>query len=77
VSFGIFLAALAILAGLVYRRRLRRVSVSESTHLNDDMIRQIETNGWVEVDEPLDLDTIRDEESRFLEEETWDEADEW
>jgi hypothetical protein len=77
VSFGIFLAALAILAGLVYRRRLRAVSASDSTHLNDDMIRQIETSGWVEVDEPLDLDTIRDEESRFLEEETWDEADEW
>jgi hypothetical protein len=44
--------------------------------LTDDMIRQIEERGRVELDEPLDLDQIQEEEARFWEEH-WDDPDEW
>jgi len=45
--------------------------------LTDDMIEQIERRGSVDVDEPLDLDDIADEEARFWDEERWDDADEF
>jgi hypothetical protein len=44
--------------------------------LTDDMIRQIEERGRVELDEPLDLGQIQEEEARFWEEH-WDDPDEW
>jgi hypothetical protein len=73
VLLGSVLGLLAVAAALVYRRRLQRTTIT----LDDSMIRSIETHGVIDVDEPLDLEAIREEEERFLEEERWDEADEW
>lgn len=70
---GSVLGLLAVAAALVYRRRLQRTTIT----LDDSMIRSIETHGVIDVDEPLDLEAIREEEERFLEEERWDEADDW
>jgi hypothetical protein len=78
VTLGILLAALALITGLVYRRRLVRLRDVESTVISDDMVRQIEEDGWLDIDDdPLDLDTIQEEEARFWDEERWEEADEW
>jgi hypothetical protein len=76
-GIGLLVAGLALVAGLVYRSRMRRLRSETAATLNDDMIRQIEERGWVDVDEPLDHDTIQEEEARFWEEEPWEEADEW
>jgi hypothetical protein len=74
VSVWLAGALLAAVAGLLYRARLR--AYRRGSSLSDDHIRSIETHGRVEVDEPLDLDEIRREERRFLEETAWDEPDE-
>ena len=76
-GIGLLLAGLVFVAGLIYRNRMRRLRAEEATLLNDDMIRQIERGGSVDVDDPLDHDTIQEEEARFWEEEPWEEADEW
>jgi hypothetical protein len=76
VYFGVLLGLLAVAAGLMYRSRLTRVIRSSDPVLTDDMIRQIEDRGRVDVEEPLDLDEIQEEEARFWEE-PWDEPDEW
>jgi hypothetical protein len=75
VYFAISFGLLALVAGLVYRSRLNRAIGSREPVLSDDMIRQIETSGRIDVDEPLDLGEIQEEEARFWEE-TWDEPDE-
>jgi hypothetical protein len=75
VLFGIVAALLAITAGLLYRNRLDYVSGEDPAALDDDLIRQIERDGWIELEEPLDLDHIREQEQRFWEE-SWDEPDE-
>jgi hypothetical protein len=67
---------LALVAGFLYRSRLNRVVGERQAALSDDMVRQIEESGWVEVDEPLDYEEIQQEEARFWEE-PWDEPDEW
>jgi hypothetical protein len=66
----------ALAGGLIYRSRLGRAGGGRRA-LTDDMIRQIEMDGALQLedDEPLDLRAIREEEERFLEE-TWDEPDE-
>ena len=66
-------ALLVIVAAVAYRVRVRRYRASE---LSDDLIARIENVGTIEVDEPLDLEHIRREEERFLEETAWDEPDE-
>jgi len=71
------MGVLAVLGGVLYRLRLTRAVGTAEPALTDEMVRQIEHSGWVEVDEPLDFETIREEEERFLEEEAWDEPDEW
>jgi hypothetical protein len=76
VYFGVLLGLLAVAAGLMYRSRLTRVIRSGDPVLTDDMIRQIEDRGRVDIEEPLDLDEIEEEEARFWEE-PWDEPDEW
>jgi hypothetical protein len=76
VYVGVLLGLLAVAAGLMYRSRLTRVIRSGEPVLTDDMIRQIEDRGRVDVEEPLDLDEIEEEEARFWEE-PWDEPDEW
>lgn len=66
-------AALVVAAWMGYRRRLRRL---RGAGLSDGEIRQIETSGRVERDEPLDLEEAAEEERRFWDE-TWDEAEPW
>jgi hypothetical protein len=75
VLFGIVAAVLAIAAGLLYRNRLDYAQQEEPVVLNDRLIRQIERDGRIELEEPLDLDHIREQEERFWEE-SWDEPDE-
>jgi hypothetical protein len=68
---------LAAVGGVLTRRRITRTSRGELPVLSDDVIRAIETDGYVEVDEePLDLDTIQEEEERFWDE-PWEESEEW
>ena len=76
MHFGIFLAALAVVAGVLHRLRLGRLSRGETPLVTDDVLRQIEATGYVELDEPLDMEQIREEEARFLEEYRWDDTDE-
>jgi hypothetical protein len=76
VYYGVLLGILVLAGGLIYRSRLSRVVGSSDPMLSDDMVRQIEESGWVEVDEPLDLEEIQEEEARFWEE-PWDEPEEW
>ena len=76
MRFGIFLAALAVVAGVMHRLRLGRLSRGETPLVTDELLRQIEATGYVELDEPLDLEQIREEEARFLEEYRWEDADE-
>ena len=60
----------------MYRaRRLRELRTPRT--LTDDMVRQIEESGHIDVDEPLDLEEIQDEEARFWEEQPWEETDEY
>lgn len=65
-------AVLVIVGWVAYRRRLKAMS----RPLDESDIRQIENAGWVERDEPLDLDEARDEEERFWDE-SWDEPEPW
>jgi hypothetical protein len=74
VYFGI-LTVLALAGGLMLRARLGRVVRGEEPVLSDDMMRQIEHDGYIELDEPLDMEQIRDEEARFLDEYRWEESD--
>lgn len=66
-------ALLVFLAAYGYRARLHAY---RQRGLSDEHIRRILERGSVELDEPLDLSHIRDEEDRFWEEATWDEPDE-
>jgi hypothetical protein len=70
----IVLILLVLVAGWRARDRLRRMKHGPS--ISDDMVRDIETRGTVDVEEPLDYDEIAREEQRFFEE-TWDEPDEY
>lgn len=70
---GSGLALLLIIAAVLYIRRLGRYNAV----VDEETLRAIEDHGYVEVDDPLDLDLIREEEREFLEEERWDEAEDW
>lgn len=74
VSFvsGLFFGLLAVAVVLWLRKRLGRTGGA----LSDEQIRAIEMEGSIEVEDPLDLDHIRDEETRFWEE-SWDEPEEF
>lgn len=67
-------ALLLAVAGWLYRARLR--AYRHGSALGDEHIRAIETHGRLEVDEPLDLAEICEEEERFWKEARWDEPDE-
>ena len=69
------LALLALAGGLAYRRRIRDYIGGGRDRIDDDMIRRIEEQGSVEVEEPLDLDEVRLEEERFWSE-SWDTPEE-
>ncbi|MCI0434237.1 MAG: hypothetical protein L0271_11465 [Gemmatimonadetes bacterium] len=71
-TIAVILAAIAGMEGL---RRARANRLSRDDGLTDDMIRRIENEGEIEVEDPLDMETIEEEESKFWEE-TWDEPEE-
>jgi len=75
-SLGILGAALALIGWLAHRRRFGRYTADSRTSLDDDLIRRIERDGRIELDEPIDRDEVRAEEERFWSE-TWDRPDEW
>jgi len=74
---------LALAAGVAARRRLWRQgghAQGGSGHgLSDHDLRQIEERGFLErdEDEPLDAETIEEEERRFWKSEAWDRAQEY
>lgn len=70
------IAGLLLVAGAIWLQQRRNGARRSSDGLSDAQIRAIEREGTVEVEEPLDLDRIREEETRFWEE-SWDEPDEW
>jgi len=65
---------LAVAASVAARRRIREY-IEGPDVLDDDMIRRIEEQGAIEVEDPLDLEEVREEEERFWSE-TWDLPDE-
>ena len=72
VTWLFALGALIVVVGwLEYRRRLERV---KEEGLSDGDIRRIEASGWVDRDEPLDLEEAKEEEERFWNE-SWDEPE--
>lgn len=73
---GLIIGVLALVAAVQYRARLQRALGRKEPVLSDDLVRQIEESGWVEVDEPLDLDEIQEEEARFWEDRPWEETEE-
>lgn len=77
MQFGILLAGLAVIGGLLYRIRLTRTIGEVQPLLTDDLVRQIEEDGRVDFDEPLDIEQIQEEEARFWEDRPWEDSDEW
>jgi len=69
----IIIGVLALIAGMLVRHRIAS-HVSRPT-LTDEDLRRIEAGLPVEIDEPLDLQAIREEEQEFWSE-SWDEPDE-
>lgn len=72
--------ALAVLGGLGVRRRLDAHRRGGAPPVDDDAVRKILGTGRLTTggpdEEPLDLDTIQEEEERFWSE-RWDEPDPW
>ena len=68
-------AIMAAIAGMEGLRRVRASRREDGGGVTDDMIQRIVDEGKVEVEEPLDLKHIEDEETKFWEE-TWDEPEE-
>jgi hypothetical protein len=78
IVFGAGFALLAVAAGVTVHARRRRIC-RPVPMVDDALIAQIIEHGAVRVDndDPLDLDTIEDEEERFWSE-SWDEPQsEW
>jgi hypothetical protein len=69
-----FLGLIAVVAAFAYLRR--RWAARPKARVTDDVIRQIESRGEVEMEESLDMEEIEAEERRFWDEETWDESEE-
>jgi hypothetical protein len=74
-GIGLVLAMLALAAGVLYLQRLK--ATVDPPRLTDEMMRRIETDGWLAPDEeePLDIEAIAEEEDRFWSE-SWDEPEE-
>lgn len=72
--FGIWLAVLAIAAGVSLQARRREAFGSSTPIVDDAVIDRIIEDGeiWVDEDEPLDLEEVEEEEDRFWSE-SWDE----
>jgi hypothetical protein len=75
---SIFLGLLlALLVGAVIRLRMRlREPLVHPPLLDDAAIRSIEATGRVEIDDELDLAVIEEEEERFWDDGTTEEAEE-
>ncbi len=71
------MAGLLLVLAVVWLRDRRSEREGWRGRLTDHDIRAIEKEGRVEIEDPLDIDHIRDEEARFWEESSWDEPDEW
>jgi hypothetical protein len=71
VLFGFVIAILAIALGLLYRQKAVQggAQAEPPPVLSDELIQQIERQGWIRVEEPLE------QEPRIWEE-TWEEPDE-
>lgn len=76
VLFWILIALLAV-AWLRLRRRIR--DRTRPPGLRDEDVERILRTGRLdrEEHEPLDLEEIEEEERRFWNESSWDEAEEW
>lgn len=71
------LGAVLVLAGwLVHRRRFDRYRASDPIRLDDDLVRRIERDGVVDLDDPTDPEEVAAEEERFWSE-SWDRPEEW
>lgn len=72
----VWLAVIIFVAGLI-AMLLDRLKWRPKRGLDDTMIRQIEEDGWVEIDddEPLDWDEIAKEEERFWTEKPWEQEE--
>lgn len=73
-----FLVGLVAASGLRMRARLLQRRGRDMPVVDDEAVRRILQEGVLEaeVEEPLDLDEIENEERRFWSE-RWDEPDEW
>ena len=71
------LAALALIAVILLRRRVLAKRRVARPVLTDAHIRQLEERGSVELDDPLDYDEIEEEQARFWEESRLDEPEEF
>lgn len=74
--YAVIIAVLAVLAAVLHWLRLRSYGVGRPA-VTDEVVRQIEEKGRVDVDEPLDMDEIREEEERFWEDQPWEEPEQW
>lgn len=74
---AIVVGIVALTAGLVYQARRQRSSALFAQGLTDDLVRQIEEHGSIDVDDPLDLQEIQEEEERFWEEAPWEDPEEF
>lgn len=77
VALAILLGILALSGGFIYTATRSRGLGPPAHGLSDDMVRQIEAAGYIDVDEPLDLEEIQEEEERFWEEAPWEEPEEF
>ena len=79
MRFLLGLALIVLAAGLIALLRETLRWRRRGPGLDDDLIRQIEEEGWVNVEDededPLDWEEIRREEDRFWDEERWDRID--
>ena len=78
MAFTFWLTVLTALAvAAVVARRLRSQGGARGDLVTDEIVRRIEREGALQVEEyePLDLDDVRDEEDAFWSE-TWDEPEE-
>ena len=76
MKFAFWLTVLTVVAVVV--RFLRSQSQASRDSVTDDMVRQIERQGTLRVEdhEPIDMNDVRAEEDAFWSE-TWDEPEEY
>jgi hypothetical protein len=74
-AVSLVLGVLVGIAAAAYARRRLEERMSRRSVLTDEAIRQIEEQGELYVDDPLDWDAVREEEERFWGE-GWDEPEE-